>query len=224
MVHSITINQEMTSKHSNLIICGTDTDIGKTFISALFVQGLKAFYWKPIQSGTSEGSDTSYIQQLLNIKRNRCLPEAYKFKAPVSPHWAAEKEGQSINLANLKVPNPSGPLIIETAGGLMVPLNRKILQIDQLKIWGFPVLLVAKSGLGTLNHTLLSIEALKKRNIPIKGIVLNGETHEDNPKTLMEFCNVPVLAQIPKLKEINAAILAQQWEQQSLDQAFSDFH
>ena len=108
------------------------------------------------------------------------------------------------------------PLIIETAGGLMVPLNRKLLQIDQIQSWGIPIILVAKSGLGTLNHTLLSIEALNKRGIPIIGLVLNGPLHEDNPRTLEQIGNVPIIAQLPHFKSLSAQKLSDEWLKQDI--------
>ena len=146
-----------------LVICGTDTDVGKTVVSALVVQGLGASYWKPVQSGLEGGGDSGRLQALLQLPAERLLPEAYRLRAPVSPHWAAEQEGIALDRARLALPAVSGPLVVETAGGLLVPLRRDWLQIDQLAVWGLPVLLVARSGLGTLNHTLLSVEALRRR-------------------------------------------------------------
>ena len=163
----------MSTFSKRIIICGTDTDVGKTIVSSFLVQGLKGIYWKPIQSGTEEGTDTKTVCNLLSLEPNSYLPERYKFKAPVSPHWAAEQESAFIEPSNLKLPDLDELIIIETAGGLMVPLNRDWLQIDQLKAWGAPIILVARTGLGTLNHTLLSLEALKHRNLDVLGIVLN---------------------------------------------------
>ena len=201
-----------------IIICGTDTDVGKTIVSSFFVQGLKGVYWKPIQSGTEEGTDTKTVCKLLDLEPNRHLSERYKFKAPVSPHWAAEKESRFIEPNNLNLPDLDKLIIIETAGGLMVPLNRNWLQIDQLKVWGAPIILVARTGLGTLNHTLLSLEALKNRNINVLGIVLNGPPHTDNPKTLEQFGDTKILARLPIFEEINAKSLSQEWNKQQLDQ------
>ena len=211
----------VTSKR--IIICGTDTDVGKTIVSSFFVQGLKAVYWKPIQSGTEEGTDTKTVCKLLELEPNRHLSERYKFKAPVSPHWAAEQESRFIEPNNLSLPNLDKLIIIETAGGLMVPLNRNWLQIDQLKIWGAPVILVARTGLGTLNHTLLSLEALKNRNIDVLGIVLNGPHHNDNPKTLEQFGDTKILARLPIFEEVSAKLLSQEWKKQKLDQKFKQF-
>ena len=218
MVNSLFINQAMSAFKKRIIICGTDTDVGKTIVSSFFVQGLKGIYWKPIQSGTEEGTDTKTVCNILNLEPNRFLPEKYKFKAPVSPHWAAEKEASFIEPSNLKLPDLDELIIIETAGGVMVPLNRDWLQIDQLKAWGAPIILVARSGLGTLNHTLLSLEALKHRNLNVLGIVLNGPPHDDNPKTLEQFGDTKILAYLPIFNEVNAKTLSQEWNKQQLDQ------
>jgi dethiobiotin synthetase len=194
-----------------LVICGTDTDVGKTVVSALMVQGLGATYWKPVQSGTDGGGDTGRVQALLDLPPQRLWPEAYRLQAPVSPHWAAEREGITIDPARLALPAIEGPLVVETAGGLLVPLRRDWLQIEQIAVWGLPVLLVARSGLGTLNHTLLSLEALARRGIPVLGLVLNGEPHPDNPRTLEALGRVPVLAELPPLDPLDRAGLERQW-------------
>ena len=213
----------MSAFSKRIIICGTDTDVGKTLVSSFFVQGLKCIYWKPIQSGTEEGTDTKTVCNLLNLEPNRYLSERYKFKAPVSPHWAAEKESGFIEPRNLKLPDLDELIIIETAGGLMVPLNRDWLQIDQLKVWGAPIILVARTGLGTLNHTLLSLEALKNRKLDVLGIVLNGPPHKDNPKTLEQFGDTKILASLPIFDEVNAKVLSQEWNKQQLDQKLKKY-
>jgi dethiobiotin synthetase len=199
-----------------LVVCGTDTDVGKTVVSALLVQGLGAHYWKPVQSGLEEGGDSARVQRLLDLPPGRILPEAYRLLAPVSPHWAAEREGIVIDPARLALPASEGPLVVETAGGLLVPLRRDWLQIDQIRRWGLPVLLVARSGLGTLNHTLLSLEALRRRRISVLGLVLNGPPHPDNPRTLTELGEVPVLAELPRLEPLDAASLREQWRHTAL--------
>ena len=206
-----------------LVIAGTDTDVGKTIVSALVVQGLGARYWKPVQSGLAAGSDSARVQELLALPAERLLPEAYRFTAPVSPHWAADREGVRIDPAALALPAVEGPLVVECAGGLMVPLCRGggegepgVLQIDQIRRWGLPVLLVARSGLGTLNHTLLSLEALERRSIPVLGLVLNGDPHPDNPRTLAALGGVPVLAELPPLDPLDREGLARQWQRSGL--------
>jgi dethiobiotin synthetase len=195
-----------------LVICGTDTDVGKTIVSALVVQGLGARYWKPVQSGTEDGGDSGRVQRLIDLPPERLLPEAYRLSAPVSPHWAAERDGVLINPDRLALPPGDDPLVVETAGGLLVPLRRDWLQIQQLERWQLPVLLVARSGLGTLNHTLLSLEALRRRGLAVLGLVLNGPLHADNPRTLEELGGVPVLLELPPLDPLNAAALAACWQ------------
>ena len=199
-----------------LVVCGTDTDVGKTVVSALLVQGLGAHYWKPVQSGLEGGGDTGRVQQLLELPAERLWPEAYRLTAPVSPHWAAERDGLSIDPARLALPAWDGPLVVETAGGLLVPLRRNWLQIEQIAVWGLPVLLVARSGLGTLNHTLLSLEALSRRSIPVLGLVLNGDPHPDNPRTLAALGGVPVLAELPRLDPLDREGLERQWQRSGL--------
>lgn len=206
----------MSSSSNALVICGTDTDVGKTVVSALVVQGLGATYWKPVQSGLEGGGDSGRLQALLQLPATRLLPEAYRLQTPVSPHWAAELEGITIDPARLALPAVAGALVVETAGGLLVPLRRDWLQIDQLAAWGLPVLLVARSGLGTLNHTLLSVQALRQRSIPLLGLVLNGPLHPDNPATLGALAQAPVLAQLPPLEPLTASGLAAQWQAQDL--------
>ena len=210
----------MTSPPNGLIICGTDTNVGKTIVSALLVQGLNAIYWKPIQSGLQNGGDTGQICKLLKLPKERWVKEVYKFQAATSPHWAAEQENKVIDPCRLQLPVINKPLVLETAGGLLVPLNRQLLQIDHLNFWNLPVVLVTRTGLGTLNHTLLSIEALRSRNIPLLGLILNGPHHEDNPKTLEQFGNIQIICHLPILKEINAKELAKQWQKQNLTSTF----
>ena len=212
----------MTLSPLRIVVCGTDTDVGKTVVSAWLVQGLHATYWKPVQSGLDEGGDRERICELLNLPPERWLREAYAFRRPVSPHWAAECDGMEVDPANLGLPPCNGPLVVETAGGLMVPLNRSWLQIDQLQRWQLPVVLVARSGLGTLNHTLLSLEALRQRRIPVLGLILNGPHHADNPGTLEQFGGIPVLAQLPPLATLDASALDQQWRHQGLSSKFQE--
>ncbi|MEO1001885.1 MAG: dethiobiotin synthase [Cyanobacteria bacterium J06638_7] len=200
-----------------LVVCGTDTDVGKTLVSAWLVQGLGARYWKPVQSGLEDGGDSATVRRLLQLPADRLLPEAYRLRSPVSPHWAAERDGVRIEAERLALPPGDGPLVVETAGGLLVPLRRDWLQIEQLGRWGLPVLLVARSGLGTLNHTLLSLEALRARAIPCLGLVLNGPHHPDNPRTLEQLGGVPVLAQLPRLPAPGAAALAEQWRLEGME-------
>ena len=207
-----------------LVVCGTDTDVGKTVVSALLVEGLGASYWKPVQCGLEDGGgDRARVQRWLELPPDRIQPEAYRFHDPVSPHWAAElasgdplQPGPPIDHQRLQLPAVTGPLVVETAGGLLVPLRRDLLQIEQIQAWGLPVLLVARSGLGTLNHTLLSLEALRRRNIPVLGVLLNGEPHANNQATLEQLGGVPMLGCLPPLPRLDGPALAEQWQHLAL--------
>ena len=214
----LNIKKNMSFKQNlKFVICGTDTDIGKTLISSFFVRGLQSFYWKPIQSGIENETDSKSVFRLSGVRKENILREAYIFKKPVSPHWAAELDKKKIDLNLLDLPSIGGSLVIETAGGLMVPITRDFLQIDQIKKWDLPVIIVCRSSLGTLNHTLLSIEALKTRNIKILGLVINGEKHLDNPKTLREFSKLPIIAEFPRLINVDKNNLDRLWQELNIE-------
>ena len=200
------------SNKLKIVVCGTDTDIGKTLISAFLVRGLNSFYWKPIQSGIDNETDSEFVQRISEVSNEKILKEAYIFSNPVSPHWAAEIDNVEIKKSSLNLPKIDQNLVIETAGGLMVPITRDFLQIDQIKIWDLPVIIVCRSSLGTLNHTLLSIEALRKRKIKILGLIINGKKHSDNPRTLKTFSNLPIIAEFPLIEDLNGNTLDKLWQ------------
>ena len=188
---------------SRIVIAGTDTNVGKTIVSSLLVNKLDAHYWKPVQCGDLDtGGDSATVKKLSGIKANRIIPEAYRLKMAASPNQAAAAEGITIDKENLKLPNHEGALVVELAGGLMVPLRDDWLQIDQVKVWNLPVVLVARSGLGTLNHTLLSIEALENRNIKVATLILNGEKHEENYNTLATMVNSSISIKVLEIQPI----------------------
>ena len=189
------------------VVAGTDTGVGKTLVSAMLVAGLGASYWKPIQSGLSEESDSALVRQLCARHDDPCLPEAYRFHAPISPHAAAAAEGISITRANLRLPKVNGRLIVEGAGGLMVPINEQTLLIDLIRDWGLPVLLVARNRLGVINHTLLSLAALRQSAIEVIGVVLNGGRNAVNRQAIEAYGGVEVLAEIPLLTVVDPAAL-----------------
>lgn len=198
-----------------IIVAGTDTGIGKTICSALLMSVLQGTYFKPIQSGNKEDNDTQTVKRLSELDDKHFLDEKYCLNEPLSPHLAAEMDGTLINEENLTLPSyvPFKPLIVELAGGLMVPVNRQTLYIDILKKWtddnNAKVILCAKTALGTINHALLSIEALKARNIDIMGIVFIGEENKDNKRTIVDFSGVRNLGSIPKLENPYRAQLAE---------------
>ncbi|MDH5722861.1 MAG: dethiobiotin synthase [Alphaproteobacteria bacterium] len=192
------------------VITGTDTDIGKTVFSAglmLALEGAGAtpHYWKPVQSGVSDSIDTHTVRTLTNLGQDRFLPESYVFSESLSPHRAAELDDVHIDIDALKtaLPDINGTLIIEGAGGLMVPLTRENLLINLFKKWRIPVILCARTGLGTINHTLLSLEALWSRNIPVHGIAFIGERNVDNVKTIGQFSETKILGTLPIIEDLS---------------------
>lgn len=157
-----------------LFITGTDTGVGKTMVSAILLMGLGGTYWKPIQSGTEEGTDTGWVQRATGLGADHFLPETYRLRHALSPHAAAALEGVRIEMDAFRAPETKGPLIAEGAGGVMVPLNERHFMLDLMERLGFPVLLVARRSLGTINHTLLSIEQLRRHGLEVFGVVMNG--------------------------------------------------
>lgn len=191
-----------------LVVTGTDTGIGKTVFSAALAGALGAHYWKPVQSGLEEETDSERVRRLARLPAQRILPEAYRLNTPASPHLAAELDGVAIDPDALVPPAVEGPLVIEGAGGLMVPLTRTLLTIDQFARWGFPVVLCARTQLGTINHTLLSVEALKKRGIPLLGIAFIGDAMADSQATIGAFSGVKILGRLPRLAPLTPDALA----------------
>jgi len=189
-----------------LVVAGTGTGVGKTLISAILVKALKADYWKPIQSGDLENSDSHTVQKLVDDD-TVIHPETYRLKNPLSPHRAAEMEGLEIDPAQIKIPHTSNHLIIELAGGLMVPLNKRTLNIDLLEKWQSPVVLVSQNYLGSINHTLLSVASLKKYNVPLAGIIFNGEENSSTENFILEYCSVRCLGKIRTLHTVTPGIV-----------------
>ncbi|MCH4893924.1 ATP-dependent dethiobiotin synthetase BioD [Sphingomonas sp. SFZ2018-12] len=191
-----------------LVVTGTDTDVGKTMVAAMLVQALGALYWKPVQSGLADGSDSDRVAALTGVAHDRILPEAYRLTEPLSPHRAAELDGVTIDAARL-VPPPHDPLVIEGAGGALVPVTRDLLYADLFARWALPVVIVARTALGTINHSLLTIEALRARAVPILGIAFNGDANADNEATICAIGGVRRLGRLPRLNAPSPDALAQ---------------
>lgn len=186
----------------NIFITGTDTGVGKTIVSSVLLAGLGYTYWKPVQSGSLATTDTDIVKNLTGLPDERFLAEGYRLHTPASPHVSAAQDGLEIDMANLRIPICTGNLLVEGAGGLLVPLNAKFLMIDLIKMLGMPVLLVARSGLGTINHTLLSLEALRDRGIDVFGVVVNGERQRHNCRAIEYYGKVSVLAELEPLQDL----------------------
>jgi dethiobiotin synthetase len=191
-----------------IIVTGTDTDIGKTVFAAGLTVALGARYWKPVQAGLADGSDTASVVAL-GVPADDILPEAYRLTTPCSPHLAAEIDGVAIDPDRLALPRVDGALVVEGAGGVMVPVTRDLVFADLFARWNTPVVLVARTGLGTINHSLLSIEALRTRDVPILGIAFVGDAVEDSEAIVATLGKVRRLGRLPRLDPLNAATLAE---------------
>lgn len=194
---------------ARFVIAGTDTGIGKTVFAAALTRALSGTYFKPVQSGLDDETDTEAARRLSGLSAEHFLPERYRLTAPLSPHRSAELDHIEIDPAKLALPRTGRPLIVETAGGLMVPLTRSLLSVDIVAGWGAPVILCARTSLGTINHSLLSLEALRVRNIDVLGIAFVGEANEDSETTICAFGKVRRLGRLPFLDPLNPASLAQ---------------
>jgi dethiobiotin synthetase len=190
-----------------IVVAGIGTGVGKTVISAILCKALNAAYWKPIQTGFLSGEGDRDSRDVQQMSGCTVYPESYLLQEPLSPHAAAEIDGMRVETYKFVVPEHDGPLVIEGAGGLMVPLNDSELYIDVLAKWKFPVVLVSRHYLGSINHTLLTVEALKNRNIPIAGLIFIGDPLPQTVEAILNFSGVKVLMKIPELKEINAAVI-----------------
>jgi dethiobiotin synthetase len=193
---------------AHIVVTGTDTGIGKTVFSAGLTRLLDGVYFKPVQAGLEGETDTAVVRRLSALPAERMLPEIWRLRTPASPHLAAERDGVMIDPRELVLPTLERPVIVEGAGGLMVPLSRDVLFIDVFASWGAPVVVCARTALGTLNHTLLSLEALQRRGIPVLGVALIGDAHADNERTLATLGRVPILGRLPRLDPLSPQSLA----------------
>ena len=193
---------------SVFVVSGTDTDVGKTVFAAGLAGALDAHYWKPIQAGIDPAGDKERVAQLSGLPSSRMLPEAYRLKTPASPHLAARLDNVDISLDRLALPQVDGSLVVEGAGGVLVPVSETLLMADLFAHWGAPVIVCARTRLGTINHSLLSIEALRSRGVPMAGIVFIGDPHPENERIIPLLGKLPSLGRLPYLDPLNAATLA----------------
>jgi len=184
-------------------ITGIGTGIGKTLVSAILTEKLKADYWKPVQSGDLDQSDSLTVKNLISNAQTQIHPETYRLNHPLSPHLSAKMDGVEIELAKFQLPETSNSLIVEGAGGLMVPLNKEELILDLIIKLGLEVIIVSQNYLGSINHTLLTINTLKQQQIPIKGIIFNGEANIESETYILNYSGLICLGKIPKIDPID---------------------
>ncbi|CAN5159024.1 dethiobiotin synthase [soil metagenome] len=192
---------------SAIVVTGTDTDIGKTVFAAALAGALDADYWKPVQAGLDGETDSQRVATLAGLPLERIHPEAYRLTTPCSPHRAAELDGIQIDPALLALPDTDRPLVIEGAGGVMVPLTRNLLFADLIARWKVPTVIVARTALGTINHSLLTIEALRARDVPMIGVAFVGDANEDSEATIAAIGKVRRLGRLPFINPVDRATL-----------------
>lgn len=190
----------------HFVVTGTDTGVGKTVFAAGLTAALGGRYWKPVQAGLDDETDSELVARL--VPQADVLPEAYRLNTACSPHEAARIDGVTIDPARLALPAGDAPLVIEGAGGVLVPLAPGLLFADVFAQWGLPVVLVARTALGTINHSLLSIEALRARGVAIAGLALIGPTNPASEAAIASFGKVPMLGRLPWLDPLDPATLA----------------
>lgn len=195
-----------------LIVTGTDTEIGKTVFASALAGALDAHYWKPVQAGVEPEdphgeTDALRVANLSGLARERILPEAYRLTTPCSPHQAAAIDGVTIEAERLALPEVAGPLVVEGAGGVHVPLSETETYADQFVRWNAPVVLVARTMLGTINHTLLSLEALRARGVSVLGVAFVGDAHDESERIICSLSGTRRLGRLPRLDPLTPASL-----------------
>jgi dethiobiotin synthase len=215
---------ELTKKAvQGFFVTGTDTGIGKTVLSALLVAALDGVYWKPVQTGAVEGTDRNFVRIWAECREERLLPECYCFDPPVSPHLASREAGVQITLDAFEFPAMTGdhPYIVEGAGGAMVPLNERDLMLDLMRRLELPVVIATRTTLGTINHTLMTLAALRAAHLNIRGVVMIGEENVENRLAIEHYGDVRVIGQIPLLEQIDRASLLEVFEKHFDRQVFA---
>jgi dethiobiotin synthetase len=192
---------------NGFFVTGTDTDVGKTVVSAWLLAHLDACYWKPVQAGAEPETDSATVRRLAEVEADRIVPEAYLLSEPIAPHEAAQRSGIAIDMAKLVPPPCDRPLVVEGAGGLMVPLTDEAYVVDLATELHLPLILVTRSTIGTINHTLLSLEAIRRRGLPLAGVVINGPETPHNRAAIERYGQVEVIAEIPWLETVSRSTL-----------------
>ncbi|OEK01848.1 dethiobiotin synthase [Roseivirga sp. 4D4] len=192
----------------NYFVTAIGTDSGKTLVSSILVEALKADYWKPVQAGMPTDSET--VQSLITNDQSKIHPETHLLKLPASPHAAAKYEHLSIQMDDFVLPETDNEIVVEGAGGLLVPLNDEDFVIDIAVSLNIPVILVANLYLGSINHTLLTIDYLKRNNIEVKGLVFNGESNPESERIIEKHSGYKVLLRLPKLGLVSKEVV-QYW-------------
>lgn len=191
-----------------LFVTGIGTEVGKTVVSAILTEALQADYWKPVQAGDLDYSDTHKVKDMVSNSKSVFHDESFALNHPMSPHAAAERDGVEIRLGEFKIPETENHMIIEGAGGLMVPLNCKDCIIDLIEDLGVEVVLVSRNYLGSINHTLLSVEALVSRGITIKGVIFNDEENVDTESVILKMTGLKCLGRVEMEEDLTQEVIS----------------
>ena len=197
-----------TKMGQTIAIAGIHTGIGKTVASAVLAVALDADYWKPVQAGTDE-TDSALLRQWIRGSNGRVHPEAHILTQPLSPHAAAAIDGVSVDLSRLIPPETDNLLLIETAGGLLSPMNDTATMADFIQHFQLPTILVTRHYLGSINHTLLTAEVLRSRGIEVLGLVINGPENRASEQFILDYTSLKTIARIPELDLANPGSVAQ---------------
>lgn len=192
-----------------ITVAGIGTEVGKSVASAVLCEALGARYWKPIASGRNDSpAESKTVASLISAGEERIFPERYFFGASLSPHIAARMEGAEVTLREVVLPECEEPLVVELAGGVFVPLSDSLTNLDLISHIGFPVVVVSRHYLGSINHTLLTLDALKRRDVSVLGVLFNGEELPDTERIIERMGGVPILGRIPLLGEVSPDSIA----------------
>lgn len=197
-----------------ILVCGIGTDAGKTLVAAILAKALGAHYWKAVQSGNLEASDSHRVKEL--VPEAVCYPEAYRLSHPLSPHHAASLDGLQLDPSKIQPPNTSGPLVIESSGGILVPYRADALLIDLYLQWDCEWIVVSRHYLGSINHTLLTLEVLQKRGVRLRGIIFNGSEQPHSENAILSCSGVPCIGRLYPESDWNSALIqtyAESWKQ-----------
>lgn len=205
-------------------VTGTDTGVGKTIASACLIAALRltddVCYWKPIQTGIEEDDDTRMVKSLAHSPDEEIFFDGVRLEKPLSPHLSARLAGERISIEEILATASRAPkdrlMIVEGAGGVLVPLNEREMMIELIRDLDLPAIVVARSGLGTINHTLLTLEALRLRGIDVAGVLMNGEPNEENRNAVESYGKVRVIAEIPQFERLSPDIVVR-WGERNIE-------